>query len=76
MQSLMFLGCFVQKLSKKNLGWTPSPLGKGKVNKEDRNIDFNIITDNEALVIDNDLSNNENLILAMIKEGLIKKIVT
>ena len=34
------------------------------VNKEYRNTDFNIITDNEALVIDIDLSNNQNLILA------------
>ena len=34
------------------------------VNKEYRNTDFNIITDNEALVIDIDLSNNHNLILA------------
>ena len=33
-------------------------------NKEYRNIDFNIITDNEALVIDTDLCNNQNLILA------------
>ena len=31
------------------------------INKEYRNIDFNIITDNEALVIDIDLSNNQNL---------------
>ena len=36
------------------------------INKEYRNTDFNIITDNEALVIDIDLSNNENLILAAI----------
>ena len=36
------------------------------VNKEYRNTDFNIITDNEALVIDIDLSNNQNLILATI----------
>ena len=35
-------------------------------NKEYRNIDFNIITDNEALVIDIDLSNNQNLILTTI----------
>ena len=35
-------------------------------NKEYRNTDFNIITDNEALVIDIDLSNNQNLILAII----------
>ena len=34
------------------------------INKEYRNIDFNIITDNEALVID--LCNNQNLILATI----------
>ena len=33
------------------------------INKEYRNIDSNIITDNEALVIDIDLSNNQNLIL-------------
>ena len=33
---------------------------------EYRNTDFNIITDNEALVIDIDLSNNQNLILATI----------
>ena len=32
------------------------------INKEYRNTDFNIITDNEALVIDTDLSNNQNLI--------------
>ena len=36
------------------------------VNKEYRNTDFNIITDKEALVIDIDLSNNQNLILATI----------
>ena len=36
------------------------------VNKESHNIDFNIITDNEALVIDTDLCNNQNLILAAI----------
>ena len=36
------------------------------VNKEYRNTDFNIITDNEGLVIDIDLSNNQNLILATI----------
>ena len=37
------------------------------VNKEYRNRDFNIIiTDNEALVIDIDLSNTQNLILATI----------
>ena len=36
------------------------------INKEYRNADFNIITDNEALVIDLDLSNNQNLILATI----------
>ena len=36
------------------------------INKEYRNIDFNIITDNEALVIDIDLCNNQNLILATI----------
>ena len=35
-------------------------------NQEYRNTDFNIITDNEALVIDIDLSNNQNLILATI----------
>ena len=35
-------------------------------NKEYRNTDFSIITDNEALVIDIDLSNNQNLILATI----------
>ena len=33
MQSLMFLACFVQKLSKKNLwGVSSTPLGKGRVN--------------------------------------------
>ena len=31
------------------------------INKEYRNTDFNIITDNKALVIDIDLSNNQNL---------------
>ena len=36
------------------------------INKEYRNTDFNIITDNEALVIDIDLSNNQNLILSSI----------
>ena len=36
------------------------------INKEYCNTDFNIITDNEALVIDTDLSNNPNLILATI----------
>ena len=36
------------------------------INKEYRNADFNIITDNEALVIDIDLFNNQNLILATI----------
>ena len=36
------------------------------INKEYRNTDFNIITDNEALVIDIDLSDNQNLILATI----------
>ena len=36
------------------------------VNNEYRNTDFNIITDNKALVIDIDLSNNKNLILATI----------
>ena len=36
------------------------------INKEYRNIDFNIITHNEALVIDIDLCNNQNLILATI----------
>ena len=33
MQSLMFLACFVRKLSKKNLwGVSSTPLGKGRVN--------------------------------------------
>ena len=36
------------------------------INKEYRNIDFNIITDNEALVTDIDLSDNQSLILATI----------
>ena len=36
------------------------------INKEYRNIDFNIITDNKALVIDIDLCNKQNLILATI----------
>ena len=36
------------------------------VNKEYRKTDFNIITDNEALVIDTDLSKHQNLILATI----------
>ena len=36
------------------------------INKAYCNADFNIITDNEALVIDIDLSNNQNLILASI----------
>ena len=34
------------------------------IHKEYRNTDFNIITDNKALVIDIDLSNNQNLMLA------------
>ena len=33
------------------------------INKEYRNIDFDIITDNETLVIDIDLCNSQNLIL-------------
>ena len=36
------------------------------INKEYRNSDFNIITDNEALAIDLELSNNQNLTLATI----------
>ena len=36
------------------------------VNKEYRNNDFNIITDNDALAIDLELSNNQNLTLATI----------
>ena len=36
------------------------------VNKECRNSDFNIITDNEALAINFELSNNQNLTLATI----------
>ena len=36
------------------------------INKEYHNIDFNIITDNAALVIDIDLANNQNLIFATI----------
>ena len=36
------------------------------VNKEYRNSDFNVITDNEALVINLELSNNQNLTLATI----------
>ena len=36
------------------------------INKEYRNIDFKIITNNEALVINIGLSNNQNLILANI----------
>ena len=36
------------------------------INIEYHNIDFSIITDNEALVIDIDLCNNQNLILAII----------
>ena len=36
------------------------------INKEYCNIDFNAITDNETLVIDTDLCNNQNLILATI----------
>ena len=36
------------------------------INKEYCDTDFNIITDSEALVIDIDLSNNQNLILATI----------
>ena len=34
------------------------------INKEYRNIDFNVITGNEALVIDIDLCNNQNLKLS------------
>ena len=36
------------------------------VNKEYRNNDFNIITDNEALAIELEISNNQNLTLATI----------
>ena len=36
------------------------------VNEEYRNDDFNIITDNEALTIDLELSNDQNLTLATI----------
>ena len=36
------------------------------VNKEYRNEDFNIITENEALAINRELSNNQNLTLATI----------
>ena len=36
------------------------------IDKKYRNIDFNTITDNEALMIDIGLSNNQNLILATI----------
>ena len=36
------------------------------INKEYRNADFNIITNNEALAIDIDLSNRQNLIMATI----------
>ena len=36
------------------------------INKEYRNSDFNIITENEALAINLELSNNQNLILATI----------
>ena len=36
------------------------------INEDYHKIDFNIITDNEALVIDIDLCNNQNLILATI----------
>ena len=36
------------------------------INKEYRSTDFNIITNNKALLIDIDLSNNQNLILATI----------
>ena len=36
------------------------------VNKEHRNDDFNIITDNEALAIELELSNNQNFTLATI----------
>ena len=36
------------------------------LNKEYRNIDFSIITSNEALAINLDLSNNQNITLAII----------
>ena len=36
------------------------------VNKEYRNSDFNIITDNEALAIDLEFSNKQNLTLATV----------
>ena len=36
------------------------------VNKEYRNDDFKIVTDNEALAIDLELSNNQNIILVTI----------
>ena len=36
------------------------------INKEYRNSDFNIVTENEALAINRELSNNQNLTLATI----------
>ena len=40
--------------------------GGGALNKQYRNEDFNIITENEALAINLDLSNNQNITLATI----------
>ena len=48
-------------------GWVAFLVKHGQViNKECHNIDFNIITDNEAVVIDIDPSNNQNLMLSTI----------
>ena len=48
-------------------GGVAFPVKHGPViNKEYRNIDFNIITDNQALLIDIDLYKNQNLSLATI----------
>ena len=48
-------------------GGVAFPVKNGLViNKEYRNTDFIIITDNKVLVIDIDLSNKQNLILAII----------
>ena len=41
------------------------------VNKEYRNDDYKIITDNEALAIDLELSNNQNITLATIWQPLV-----
>ena len=61
---MILLGTTVQLAREEVL---PSSLKHGLViNKKDRNSDFNIITENEALAINLELSNNRNLTSATI----------